>query len=155
LKVESWTLIVKTLPMPTNLKPDNKELRERLQHLRNAMLKLHKVIADSDRSTYEKTFGKISSPNQYLKLLTSDPWFAWLHPLSLLIVSMDEALDEKEPLTVAKVNALVKESSLMLAPSETGEEFSRHYYEALQRDPDVVFAHADVNKHLHPKKSAP
>jgi hypothetical protein len=139
--------------MPSNLKPDNKEIRERLQLIRNAVLKLHKTLADSDRDTYEKTFGKISSPNQFLKLLTGDSWFAWLHPLSMLIVSMDEALDEKEPLTATKVNALVKESRLLLAPSETGEEFSRHYFEALQRDPDVVFAHADVVKFLKPKKS--
>jgi hypothetical protein len=140
--------------MPTNLKPDNKELRERLQLIRNALLKLHKALAESDRDTYEKTFGKVSSPNQFLKLLTGDPWFAWLHPLSLLIVSMDEALDEKEPLTATKVNALAKESRQLLAPSESGEEFSRHYFEALQRDPDVVFAHADVTKLLKAKKSA-
>lgn len=139
--------------MPTNPRPENKEFRERLQHIRNAMLKLHKTLADSDRDTYEKTFGKIVSPNQFLRLLTGDPWFAWLHPLSLLIVSMDEALDEKEPLTASKVNALVKQSSQLLSPSETGEEFSRHYFEALQRDPDVVFAHADVAKLLNPKKS--
>ncbi|HEY1661458.1 MAG TPA: hypothetical protein VGI03_03485 [Verrucomicrobiae bacterium] len=138
--------------MPTNPRPENKEPRERLQHIRNAMLKLHKTLADSDRDTYEKTFGKISSPNQFLKLLTGDPWFAWLHPLSLLIVSMDEALDEKEPLTATKVNTFVKESRQLLAPSETGEEFSRHYFEALQRDPDVVFAHADATKLLKPKK---
>jgi protein-disulfide isomerase-like protein with CxxC motif len=65
---------------------------------------------------------------------------------------MDEALDEKEPLTAAKVNAFVKESRQLLVSSETGEEFSRHYFEALQRDPDVVFAHADVTKLLNPKK---
>src|SRR5271156_4808133 len=111
--------------MPSNLKPENKEIRERLQLIRNAMLKLHKTLADSDRDTYEKTFGKISSPNQFLKLLTGDTWFAWLHPLSLLIVSMDEALDEKVPLTAARVNAFIKESRLLLVTSETGEEFSR------------------------------
>ncbi len=138
--------------MPPNLKPENKELRERLQHIRNAMLKLHKALADSDRDTYEKTFGKISSPNHFLKLLTGDPWFAWLHPISLLIVSMDEALDEKEPLTATKVNVFIKESRQLLAPSETGEEFSRHYFDALQRDPDVVFAHADATKLLKAKK---
>ncbi|MGO8765653.1 MAG: hypothetical protein ACLQSR_11045 [Limisphaerales bacterium] len=137
--------------MPSNIKPENKELREHLQHIRNAMLKLHKALAESDRATYEKTFGKISSPNQFLKLLTGDSWFAWLHPLSMLIVSMDEALDEKEPLTAIKVNALLKESAQLVVPSEAGEEFSRHYFEALQRDPDVVFAHADVTRLLHPK----
>lgn len=138
--------------METNLKSGNKETRERLQQVRNALLNLHKTLVDSERATYEKTFGKIPSANHLLKLLTNDPWFAWLHPLSLLIVSMDEALDEKEPLTAGKVNALIKESSTLLVASESSEGFGRHYFDALQRDPDVVFAHADAAKLFNSKK---
>ena len=135
-----------------NLKSDT---YQRLQQVRDTLIKLHKTLVESETATYEKTFGKIPSPNHLLKLLTNDPWFAWLHPLSLLIVSMDEALDEKEPLTAGKVNALVKESSALLVASETSEGFARHYFDALQRDPDVVFAHADASKLLSPRKSAP
>ncbi|HUB87329.1 MAG TPA: hypothetical protein VMB22_05515 [Verrucomicrobiae bacterium] len=135
-----------------NLKPA--EFHGRLQQIRNALLHLHKALVDSERETYEKTFGKIPSPNHFLQLLTSDPWFAWLHPLSQLIVAMDEALDEKQPLTTGKVDALVKESRTLLVTSETGEGFGRHYFDALQRDPDVVFAHADASKLLNPKKSS-
>ena len=36
----------------------------------------------------------------------------------------------------------------MLVPTEGGEGFSQHYDEALQRDPDVVFAHAAVARLL-------
>jgi hypothetical protein len=129
------------------------EIHERLQQVRDALLKLHKTLVDSERATYEKTFGTIPSPNHFLKLLTNDPWFAWLHPISLLVVSMDEALDEKEPLTAEKADALLKQSSALLIASEAGEGFSRQYFEALQRDPDVVFAHADVVKLFNPKKS--
>ena len=109
---------------------------------------------DSERESYEKTFGKIGSPNQFLKLVMDDPWFAWLHPLSQLIVSMDEALDEKEMLTPASVDALVKQGRTLLVASEIGEGFSHHYFEALQRDPDVIFAHATVTKVLNPPKPA-
>jgi len=38
--------------------------------------------------------------------------------------------------------------------SEASEGFARHYFDALQRDPDVVFAHADAAKLFNPKKSA-
>ncbi|HWH71955.1 MAG TPA: hypothetical protein VNT26_21510, partial [Candidatus Sulfotelmatobacter sp.] len=93
---------------------------------------------------YEKTMGKIHSPNHFLQLLTHDPWFAWLSPFSQLIVSMDETLDAKEPLTVASVDALVKQTYHLLVASENGVEFSRHYFEALQRDPDVILAHGEV-----------
>ena len=65
--------------------------RQRLTELRHALLKLHKTLVDSERVSYEKTIGKIQSPNHFLQLLTGDPWFAWLRPLSQLIVAMDEA----------------------------------------------------------------
>ena len=122
------------------------QLKERLEEVRQALLTLHKALVDSERVTYEKTVGAIRSPNQFLQLLTTDPWFAWLQPLSQLIVSMDEALDGKEPLTDAVVDAAVKEANLLLAPTETGEGFGHHYFDALQRDPDVVIAHAAVMK---------
>ncbi|HZQ47615.1 MAG TPA: hypothetical protein VFC07_11415 [Verrucomicrobiae bacterium] len=137
--------------METNLNPG--DAHERLQQVRNALLTLHKALVESERETYEKTFGKIPSSNQFLNLLTNDPWFAWMHPLSLLIVSMDEALDEKEPLTAANAEALIKQGRTMLLASENGEGFSRHYFDALQRDPDVVLTHADAAKLLNPKRS--
>jgi hypothetical protein len=137
---------------PAELKPNENALRKRLMAVRNALLNLHKTLVDSERASYETTFGKIPSANHFLQLLTHDPWFAWLHPLSQLIVSMDQALDEKEPLTAASVEALVKESGVLLAASEVGEGFSRHYYEALQSDPGVVLAHADASRLVSTKK---
>ena len=126
--------------------------RKRLAELRHALLKLHKTLVDSERVGYERTIGKIQSPNHFLQLLTTDPWFAWLRPLSQLIVAMDEALDADEPLTLATVEALVRQADLMLVVSETSEGFSGHYHEALQRDPDVVLAHAEVVKLRGPRK---
>ena len=127
-------------------------LRKQLEEVRHALLTLHKALVDSERISYEQTVGAIRSPNHFLQLLTGDPWFAWLQPFSQLIVSMDEALDAKEPLSAAAVDALVKEASLLLAPSESGEGFSRHYFDALQRDPDVIFAHAEATKLFGRKK---
>jgi len=127
-------------------------IQQRLQQLRNALVDLHKALVDSERVGYEKTFGAIQSPNHFLQLLTRDPWFEWLHPLSQLIVAMDEVLDEKEPLTAAGVDALVNQTRLLLVATEDGEGFSKHYFDALQRDPDVVLAHAEVAKRLGPGK---
>jgi len=124
-------------------------MKDRLQKLRDALLNLHKALLDSERVSYEQTIGAIASPNHFLQLLTSDPWFAWLHPMSLLIVAMDEALDGKEPLTMAEVDALVKRTRLLLVATENGD--GAHYFEALQRDPDVVLAHAEVARLLGPR----
>jgi len=128
------------------IQPEPAGVRQRLTELRDALLRLHKALMESERTGYEQTFGKISSPFTFLKLLTEDPWFAWFRPVSQLIAAMDEKLDAKEPLTVTVVSKLISQAKTMLVPTESGEGFSKHYDEALQRDPDVVFAHAAVAK---------
>src|SRR5687768_16587186 len=126
---------------------------QRLSEIRNRLVSLHKALVDYDRVRYEKTVGAIRSPNQFLDLLMRGPWFAWLHPISQLIVAMDQALDEKEPLTAGIDDALVSQASLLLMPTETREGFSKHYFDALQDDPDVVFAHAAATKLIRGAKA--
>lgn len=126
--------------------PEPAGLRQRLTALREALLALHKVLLESERASYETTFGKITSPYQFLQLLTNDPWFAWLAPVTKLITALDEILDAKEPLTMTGADAIVTQTSVLLVATEGGEGFSRHYDEAMQRSPDVVFAHAAVIK---------
>ncbi len=120
------------------------DFRQQLARLREDLLSLHKSLVDSERVSYEQNIGTIPSAGHFLRLLTDDPWFAWLHPLSQLIVAMDEALDPKAktPLTAAAAAALLKRTGKLLVASEAGEDFPRHYFDALQRDPDVVMAHA-------------
>ena len=120
--------------------------REALSKTRDALLRLHKALVDFERINYEKTIGAIQSPIHFLQLLTNDPWFAWLQPLTQIIALMDEMLEEKEPLTGSAVDSLTNQASHLLVASEIGEGFSRHYFDALQDDPDVVFAHADAAK---------
>jgi hypothetical protein len=130
------------------IQPEPPDLRRHLTELRDALLRLHKALMETERVGYEQTFGKISSPYQFWQLLTDDPWFAWFRPVSQLIAAMDEALDAKKPLTKAAADELILQTRIMLVPTEGGEGFSQHYDEALQRDPDVVFAHAAVAKLL-------
>ncbi|HEX3856301.1 MAG TPA: hypothetical protein VHY30_03270, partial [Verrucomicrobiae bacterium] len=83
---------------------------------------------------------------QFLQLLTNDAWFAWLRPVSQLVAAMDESLDGKVTLTVSGADALAARAKSLLVAVPDDEGFSGHYDEALQRDPDVVFAHAEVAK---------
>lgn len=114
--------------------------------LRDALLELHKTLIDSERVGYEETFGSIASPNEFLRLLLNDPWFTWLRPLSGFVSAMDEALDGKEPMTVEQAGQFVVEAKALLTPNEHGEGFARHYFIAIQRDPDVALAHANVRR---------
>jgi hypothetical protein len=118
--------------------------RQRLLGLREALLRLHKALVESERVGYEKIFGKVGSSYQLLHLLTVDPWFTWLRPVSQLVSAMDEMLETKKPVTLEQFHSLVTQTKTLLVPATSGEGFSQHYDEALQRDPDVVFAHAEA-----------
>ena len=128
-------------------------MSHQLPELRAALLELHKTLVDSERISYEQTIGTIPSPNHFLQLLINDPWFAWMHPISELVVKMDQALDSKRaPLTDADAEALVKQARALLVASEEGEGFPKHYFDALQREPGVVMAHAAAVKFFAIKK---
>jgi hypothetical protein len=50
------------------------------------------------------------------------------------------------PATDADAATLIDQVEKLLTASETGEGFQRRYYDALQRQPAVVLAHADVRR---------
>jgi hypothetical protein len=132
--------------------PSNNSLpdltKQRLTDLRNGLLSLHKTLLDSERATYERDIARIGSSGELLKLVLYDPWFAWLHELSEFVVLIDETLDDKDGLDGINAERFVAQAWELLAPNETGTGFARRYFEALQRDPDVVLAHGRMRKVL-------
>ena len=128
--------------------PEQEAIRQRLQELHSALLKLHKALLDSEKIVYEKSVGPIKSPNHFFQLLTNDPYFAWLRPISQLIVAIDETLDAQEPLTNANVDSLMSQSVFLLLPAQSTGDFAERYVAALQRDPRVILAHAQVAKRI-------
>jgi hypothetical protein len=117
-----------------------------LTDLRNGLLKVHKTLLDCERARYERDIERINSTGQLLNLVLHDPWFAWLHELSELIVLIDEILDADELATASDGSRLLAQARLLLTPNEMGKGFRQQYYEALQRDPDVVIAHGAAMK---------
>lgn len=129
--------------------PEYEQVKRDLNELREKLVVLHKALIDSERREYESSFGTIPTPNQFLKLLINDPWFAWLQPFSAMVVGIDELMDETEaPITKADLRRVREQASNLLKASEEGEGFGRSYFESLQREPEVVLAHAAVMKLL-------
>ena len=124
------------------------DIRVKLIDLRVRLLHLHKVLLDDARVAYELDRGRVTSVGHLLQLVISDPWFAWLHGLSGLIVRIDEAVERESGATVAVAVALIDQVEQLLTASEDGDGFPRRYFEALQRQPAVVLAHADVRRAL-------
>jgi hypothetical protein len=127
---------------------EEQAIRQLLIELHGALLKLHKALLDSEKILYEKNVGPIQSPNHFFQLLTSDPYFAWLRPVSQLIVAIDETLDAKQPLTHLDLDAIMNRAVFLLVPAKMGGEFGERYVAALQRDPRVVLSHAQVAKRI-------
>ena len=70
----------------------NEPDRQLLVDLRRALLHLHKTLLEWERTAYEKIHGR-TSPGALLTALMNDAQFAWLRPLSELIVRIDESLE--------------------------------------------------------------
>jgi hypothetical protein len=116
-----------------------------LRDLRLKLLRLHKILLDIERSDYEKMFGSVNS-GQLLQLVINGSQFAWLRMISALVVEMDETLDGlngESPATSEELNSLLAQARLLLTSSDN-EVFRQKYQAALQREPAVVMAHAEV-----------
>ncbi len=133
-------------PESSPYSPMTEQNRTRLRELRAKLLQLHKVLLDDARAAYEMDRGRVPSNASLLQLVINDPWFAWLHSLSELVVRIDETIEADSPATDADAAALINEVEKLLTASENGEGFHRRYYDALQRQPAVVLAHADVRR---------
>ena len=114
-----------------------------LGDLRAALLRLHKTLLDWERGGYERIHGRQSS-HDLLNALLNDPQFAWLRPMSQLIVRIDELLGEKTPPMRNDVDAIVAQVKILTSPNEAGNTYERRYDMALQQHPDAVFAHRDL-----------
>jgi len=128
-------------PMPT-------QTRALLNELRTRLLALHKALLDDAKSAYEMDRGRIATTGALLQLVIHDPWFAWLHQISELVVRIDEMTVADAATTEQEARTVIEQVDRLLLPSETGEVFARRYFEAIQRQPAVVLAHGDVRKLL-------
>src|SRR4051812_31005382 len=115
--------------------------RQSLIDLRNRLLQLHKILLEDERRTYERVHGRIPSPGAFLQLLLSDSWFAWLRPVTSLVVDIDEVLAGKDPATNEIAEDLLLRARALLTETEAGRGLGKGYFDALQRNPDVVVTH--------------
>ena len=131
---------------------DDVEIRARLDEVAQALRPLHKALVDLVKADYEKQKGQpIAGPVQLFQLLTQDPFFLWLHPMSALMAEIDELHDQKKPVEPDEVKAV--RATLEALVGHRGQEpspdsFVSRYLEILQNEPDVVMLHARVRRAL-------
>jgi hypothetical protein len=131
----------------SSVRPISNYSSQRLRNIRNSLLRLHKLLLDHESAAYEQAHGKVSK-GELFQLVLNHEWFAWLRSISKLVVQIDEMFAADEPATQDEADALMNKIRLLLRPSENGVGFEKKYYDALQRDPDVILLHAEVSRLL-------
>ncbi len=128
--------------MHTPDSPERAELRAALRELSKALLPLHRALIEATRDDYAFGYGKsVASPAQLIQLITDDPFFAWLKPMTSLIVEIDEMTrTDFEP---AEARAIAARVEQIFDPA-----FNERYLPLLQQNVDVAIAHAAIRAAL-------
>jgi hypothetical protein len=131
--------------------PTDEELRQTLDAVSHALRPVHKALMDLTSLDYEARHGRINGPVRLFQLVTQDPFFSWLHPMSALMAEIDELYDQKEPVDPADVKAVRATLEGLLGhrgQEPSPDSFVSRYLEILQNHPDVVMEHARLRKAL-------
>jgi hypothetical protein len=122
---------------------NNSPAREKLIALRGALLRVHKTLLDMERREYEREHGVVPV-GELFRLVVDNAQFSWLHNISEFVVTIDETLASKEPVTDEQTRTAISIARKMFVPTESGDGFQKKYFDAIQRDPAVVLDHAEL-----------
>lgn len=125
------------------------QLRKNVEEVRMALLELHKMLIDKSRKDYESLYGEVANPWNFLQLLMTDPAFAWLHPFSQLITSVDELLESTLPMRILDgeaVRAMIE--NLLGDLPTTPKDFRAQYLAIIQKDAEIIVGHAKVKQKI-------
>ena len=117
--------------------------RAALRDASRALLPLHRALIEAARSDYSFAYEPVEQPTQLFRLVSEHPFFAWLKPITTLIVDIDELA--RRDFDLAEARAIAERLDAMFG-AEADPDFGARYIPLLQRDVDVAVAHAEVRK---------
>jgi hypothetical protein len=68
--------------------------RTRLAEVRRPLLQLHRALIEASLVDHERRHRRVEGTNR-IDLVRTNPAFAWLRPISELVMRIDEALDDE------------------------------------------------------------
>ena len=129
---------------------------DRLPGVRGLLAQLHRSLLDAERRDLEKERGRVAAA-EYLGLLLTDSRFSWLRPLGRMVAKLDEVIANAEtsgdPISDLEAGLLLDEVG-QIVNLRTGLEAGLRYIDWLQREPEVVLAHAALARALRPRPTA-
>lgn len=139
MPIDRNAFFARTMHTPDS--PQRAELRAALRELSKALLPLHRVLIESARDDYALAYGKTVGPTQLIQLMADDPFFAWLKPMTSLIVDIDEMVRTDFEANDARAIAARVEQLF-------DDAFNERYVPLLQQSVDVAIAHAAIRAAL-------
>lgn len=108
-----------------------------LKEARNLLLRLHKVMMDSERELHEGLHGPLSA-TQFLTVLLEDEDFAWLRKFSMLIVEIDEMFAQRDGYAAEMVAANFGKVRELVEMTDPDEYFRAKYQYSLKSSPKAL-----------------
>ena len=141
MPLDKKSFYARTMHTPDS--PERAALRAALRDVSKLLLPLHRALIDAAKEDYAFAVGPVEKPAHLLQLLTDDPFFAWLKPVTALIVDIDEMA--RTDFLASDVAAIADRVDRLFGP-KADEGFSQQYVPMLQRNVDVAISHATLRK---------
>lgn len=119
--------------------------RSALREVSRVLIPLHRALIDAAKDDYAFAFGQVPQPTALIRLLNEDTFFAWLKPITALIVEIDEMT--RRDFETADADAIAARVDALFG-STPDRGFAEKYVPILQRSVDVAANHAAVRKAL-------
>jgi hypothetical protein len=136
MTIDKNSFYARTMHTPDS--PERAESRAALREISKALLPLHRQLIEQAISDFSSTYGVVERTTEMVQLLTDDPFFAWLKPLTSIIVDIDEMV--RTDFTPADALAIADRLEKVFNDDQ--------YIAALHRDVDVAMGHAAVRRAL-------
>jgi hypothetical protein len=125
-----------------------REHEAQLRTLSGALQELHRSLIETARHGYEVASGPVRSRGELLELLLHAEAFAWLRPLSGLIVEIDELAARDPAPTPTETAAMGTLVRAFTASSDDPDAFGSRYVGLLVSEPRVAMAHVGLRDAL-------
>jgi hypothetical protein len=125
-----------------------REQERQLRILSRALQDVHRGLLEVSRERYEHSIGPVRSKGELLRLLLHDETFAWLGPLSGLIVEIDELAARDPSPTEAETAAMGTLVRAFTSSSDNPDSFGSRYVALLALEPRVAMSHVGLRDAL-------
>ncbi|HPF60876.1 MAG TPA: hypothetical protein PLI93_02350 [Gemmatimonadales bacterium] len=124
------------------------DIRAAFQPTRAAAVAIHAALVEATRREWERHHGRVPNGMALFRLVTEDPEFAWLAPLTSTIAELDAALADPSPEAPARARLLVHALDGLLRADAAGGPFQARYDREVQASPELAVVVARARQAL-------